>query len=93
MTMKTNIGVLVTAVLWTASAPVQADERGMAHPERWPQAHSRGLVDAKTEDFVSALLAKMTLEEKVGQMIQADTSAVKPDDLREFEARHRQVVS
>ncbi len=61
-----------------------AEQRGVAHPERWPQSHSRGLVDAQTEAFVDSLLATMSLEEKVGQMIQADTSAVKPEDLRQY---------
>ncbi|HEV8330006.1 MAG TPA: exo 1,3/1,4-beta-D-glucan glucohydrolase [Steroidobacteraceae bacterium] len=57
---------------------------GLAHPEKWPQTRSRGLIDAKTEAFVSQLLAQMSLEEKVGQMIQGDISSVKPEDLRRY---------
>jgi beta-glucosidase len=59
-------------------------ERGVAHPELWPTAHSQGLVDPQTEAFVTRLMAKMTLEEKVGQMIQADIASIKPDDLRRY---------
>ena len=59
------------------------DAPGLAHPERWPEARSRGLVDPDTEAFVSGLLARMSLEEKVGQMIQADAASVSPQDLRE----------
>jgi len=57
---------------------------GVAHPALWPQLHSQGLVDAKTEARVTQLLSGMSLEEKVGQMIQADLSAIKPEDLREY---------
>lgn len=57
---------------------------GVAHPELWPKAKSAGLVDDATEKLVSDLMAKMTIEQKVGQMIQADISAIKPEDLRTY---------
>ena len=37
-------------------------------PGEWPQVRSRGLVDAATEARIDELLAKMSLEEKVGQI-------------------------
>jgi beta-glucosidase len=55
-----------------------------AHPALWPEAHSVGLVDAKTEAFVTSLMAKMSLREKVGQMIQPDIASIRPDDLRAY---------
>jgi beta-glucosidase len=57
---------------------------GEAHPELWPRTASRGLTDAATEAFVSDLMARMSLEEKVGQMIQADISSIRPEDLRTY---------
>lgn len=54
------------------------------HPELWPKAKSQGLVDAKTEARITAIMARMSLREKVGQMIQADTASIKPEDLREY---------
>jgi beta-glucosidase len=57
---------------------------GVAHPELWPKTASPGFKDAETEAFVSELMAKMSLEEKVGQMIQGDTSSVRPEDLRKY---------
>ena len=57
---------------------------GVAHPDRWPAAHSRGLVDAAAEAKVTALMAKMSVAEKVGQMIQADIGSITPDDLRRY---------
>jgi len=59
-------------------------ERGLAHPALWPSTHSIGLVDAATEAQVSALLAQLSLEEKVGQLIQADIGNIKPEDLRRY---------
>jgi beta-glucosidase len=58
--------------------------RGVAHPADWPRAESQGLVNPQIEAFVSKLMADMTLEEKVGQMIQADISAITPEDLRTY---------
>lgn len=55
-----------------------------AHPDRWPAAKSQGLIDPKTEAFVTQLMAGMTLEEKIGQMIQGDIGSVTPDDLRKY---------
>jgi beta-glucosidase len=60
------------------------DERGLAHPALWPPAHSQGLVSAANEQFISALMNRMSLEEKVGQMIQADIGNITPEDLRSY---------
>jgi beta-glucosidase len=56
----------------------------VADPAAWPAAKSQGLIDPATEKFVTELMAKMTLEQKVGQLIQGDISSVKPDDLRKY---------
>lgn len=59
-------------------------EDSVARPATWPQAHSVGLVDARTERLIDDLMARLSLEEKVGQMIQADIASIKPDDLRSY---------
>ena len=64
--------------------PAIQPEDSVAHPASWPQAHSVGLVDAKTERFIDDLMARLTLEEKVGQMIQADIASIKPEDLHSY---------
>jgi len=56
----------------------------IAHPALWPEAHSAGLVDPKTEAFITDLMARMSLREKVGQMIQGDMTAINPEDLRDY---------
>jgi beta-glucosidase len=41
----------------------QMPSNATAHPELWPEAHSTGLVDDKTEAFITDLMAKMSLRE------------------------------
>jgi len=57
---------------------------GTVHPLLWPYAHSTGLIDAATERRIGALMARMSLEEKVGQVIQADIDSIRPADLRRY---------
>ena len=73
-----TLALATPALAQTAAVP----EAAQAHPALWPHAASpAALSDARTEAFVTDLMAKMTLEEKVGQLIQADISAIQPDDL------------
>ncbi|MBB5519992.1 glycoside hydrolase family 3 protein [Amphiplicatus metriothermophilus] len=50
-------------------------------PDLWPVCAPAGLRDEATETRVAALLAGMTVEEKVGQIIQADIASIEPADL------------
>lgn len=70
--------------LMTTMVEARPSEPGVAHPALWPKVNSRGLIDAHTEAQITALLKRMSIEEKVGQMIQADTASVKPEDLRQY---------
>jgi beta-glucosidase len=70
-----------TAAFALAGAP----HAQTAHPDLWPHAKSpAAMTDAATEAKVRELLSKMTLEEKVGQTIQADISYIKPEDLKTY---------
>ena len=42
------------------------------------------MTDARTEAMIDSLLARMTLEEKVGQIIQADIASITPEDLARY---------
>ena len=60
-------------------------EATRAHPGLWPHAASpSAMSDARTEAFVEDLLARMTLEEKVGQLIQGDIASITPADLARY---------
>ena len=56
----------------------------VVHPEVWPGVPQPIARDAGLEARVAALLTDMTLEQKVGQLIQADIGRIEPDDLRLF---------
>ncbi|WP_369026993.1 glycoside hydrolase family 3 N-terminal domain-containing protein [Qipengyuania sp. RANM35] len=69
-----------------ASAPPPAENHTpVAYAANWPEARSpAAITDAATETAIDALIAKMTLAQKVGQVIQADISAIQPHDLRKY---------
>lgn len=56
-----------------------------AHPELWPRAATpAAITDAATETFIDQLLGRMSLEEKVGQTIQADIASITPAQLERY---------
>jgi beta-glucosidase len=54
------------------------------HPERWPEVAFPTVLTEAGEARVQAILARMTLEQKVGQIIQADIASVTPEDVRRY---------
>lgn len=67
------------------AGPAAAQDSPVANPANWPTAHSPSTItDAKTEKAIAKLLRKLTLEQKVGQVIQGDISSVKPEDLARY---------
>src|SRR3982074_2601257 len=80
----TTLAVCAGAWLAGAAPAVGMASDDTVHPDRWPQARSAGLMDAATEARVTALLEQMTLEEKVGQIIQTDIGVIEPDELRRY---------
>jgi beta-glucosidase len=67
-----------------ADPPTAAAEAGRVHVEMWPALAPALPADPALERAVSELLARMTLEEKVGQVIQAEIANVTPDDVRRY---------
>lgn len=53
-------------------------------PEHWPQVAWPLPHDAALEARVDALLATMSIEEKVGQIIQGDIDSITPEDVRRY---------
>ena len=54
------------------------------HPQLWPAVSPALRPDPALEARIATLLAGMTLEQKVGQLIQADIDSITPDELRHF---------
>lgn len=64
-----------------ASAEKTGDARNISV---WPEIETPGLIDAAIESRIGELMAAMTLEQKVGQIIQADSSSVTPEDVKKY---------
>src|SRR3954469_20321795 len=62
----------------------KAEDPAAVHPEIWPTPKWPFARDAALEDKISALLAKLTVEEKVGQVIQGDIASMKPEDMKKY---------
>lgn len=56
----------------------------VADPVQWPKVAARPALDPAVEKRIDALIGKMSIEDKVGQLIQADIATVKPEDLRTY---------
>lgn len=81
--MKLRLAAALLAA--TALAPSVRAQPGVAHPELWPTAHSPAdFTTPKTEAFITGLMTRMSVEEKVGQLVQADTGSIRPEDLRRY---------
>ncbi len=79
--------VFLIVSLTAAAELYGSDEKSgssAVHPEVWPAIHSPVAVDAALESAVNELMGKMSLEEKVGQVIQAEIRHVTPEDAREY---------
>lgn len=82
--MKTSALLATVCGFGLTACSLQPTGIDSAAASPWPAAKSEGLVDSDTEARIDALLARMSLEEKIGQMIQADIGAITPEDLREY---------
>ena len=71
----------VLALLLAGAAVAAAPSNAPAH---WPSVHSAVRRDPKIEAHIERILKRMSVEEKVGQVIQADISAVTADDVRKY---------
>ncbi|WP_379551485.1 glycoside hydrolase family 3 protein [Qipengyuania sp. DGS5-3] len=63
-----------------AAAPMQSVQ---INPEIWPKLE-RAPLDPAVEARIDAIMAQMTLEQKVGQTIQADSASVTPAQVKQY---------
>lgn len=80
-------GLLAAASLATIAAAASAETPqppGTAHPELWP-AYTYPVPERPDhEKMIASLIARMTIEEKVGQLVQADLCCVTPEDVKRY---------
>lgn len=89
MAMKSNCfggGVFFTLVaIGTASAAFgDVPAPGVATPALWPKLVDPVRINPAIERRIKAIMARMSLEQKVGQVIQADVGNVTPDDVARY---------
>lgn len=78
---------LLAAMLLASGSALAAQDQpsSTARPALWPAAKSPAAISSPaTERRIRRMIASMTLEQKIGQMIQADISAVTPEDLAQY---------
>lgn len=77
-----SLSILALVAAGVADAqPVSQPVSSTAHPAIWPNVAARPKRDPKIEKRVEALLAAMSIEDKVGQIIQVDIGSIKPADI------------
>ena len=73
---------LISLVLLAGSSLATS---ALADPQAWPATRSPAtLTDPAIEARITALMQRMTLRQKVGQMIQGDITSVTPRDLKAY---------
>ena len=60
------------------------DQPPVVHPKLWPESKSPIVLDAKIEKRIDALLKRMTVEEKVGQVIQPEWKSISPAEVAQY---------
>ncbi len=85
---RRNVAVSAAVTLAACSvgfvASAQQPPSSIANPSAWEALPRIQLLSPESELYVNGLLARMSLEDKVGQMVQADISTITPDDLRHY---------
>lgn len=81
---------VVAALLCTAAFSVAANgqsERSrssQANPAIWPEVKNPVAVDPAIESRIADLLSRMSVEQKVGQIIQGDLASTTPEDMYKY---------
>lgn len=84
VTVRIRLALAVLVVGCASYQPPAQVAPGTVHPEIWPALQSPVPRDPEIDNAVEELLARMTLEEKAGQVIQASITSVTPDDVKTY---------
>ena len=86
--MRARSGVLLAALALALAACKGDGKAGAPAPQAqanpWPQVAWPLAEDAALEKRITDLMATMTVEEKVGQLVQGDIASITPDDVRKY---------
>ncbi len=90
MALLHRLMLLATASLLAGGAGAQetagaaaagATPSAVAHPEKWPKLPLKLRRDSRVEARIDAMLSRMSVEDKVGQLLQVDIASITPADL------------
>ncbi len=79
---KIPMAALLCSVTLTVAAPASGE--GVANPANWPIVRNPVKKSPAIEARIADLLSRMSVEQKVGQVIQADLGSVTPDDVYNY---------
>jgi beta-glucosidase len=68
----------------TPQTPSSAADAKAIHPQDWPEVRWPLAEDPALEKRIDALMAGMSVEQKVGQTVQGDIASMTPDDVRRY---------
>ncbi|MCF7752063.1 exo 1,3/1,4-beta-D-glucan glucohydrolase [Bacillus subtilis subsp. subtilis] len=67
-----------------ATAAKGTADAGTIHVSQWPQPTWPLATDAAMERRIDALMAQLSVEEKVGQIVQGDIASITPEEVRKY---------
>jgi len=76
-----GIGMAVSLLFTDGEAAASVDQ---VHPEMWPMAKSPVGLDATIETRITEMLSQMSIEEKIGQVIQPEWKTIKPEEVTQY---------
>ncbi|EPR15053.1 1,4-beta-D-glucan glucohydrolase [Sphingobium indicum IP26] len=78
------VSLTALTLLLATAATAQQPAASIAHPQLWPKVAAQPKRDPAVERRVEALLKSMSVEDKVGQIIQVDIGSITPADVRTY---------
>jgi len=91
LSRPTSLAIAIACGLSAASVAPQADAAQAASPaqnerqlQRWPVLAKALPADAALEQRLNGILSKMTLEQKIAQMIQPEIRDITIEDMRKY---------
>jgi beta-glucosidase len=82
--MATGMAASLSAQQGTARTGAAPAPSAVAHPDTWPALTLRRHRDPKVEARVEATLRRMSIEDKVGQLMQIDIGSITPKDVETY---------
>jgi len=76
-----GIGMAVSLLFTDGEAAPSVEQ---VHPEMWPMAKSPLGLDAAIEKRITGMLRQMSIEEKIGQVIQPEWKTIKPEEVTRY---------